>query len=133
MVKINIERLRPATVIHRTGNDAFGPFGACAEVQDIRFDGEAYQITARMLEGHDDHVSDTEVEFTVWAGESIAYGGRGAPKLRDEADISDDEWQAKRNANPITLDAATEAFCAMLVGRNPRREQFFAAVMQAAE
>lgn len=100
---IPIERLKAATVIHRVGDD-FGPTGDFAEVQGIEFDGESYIVTARFLEGADDHVGDTEVRFAVDAGGSIDFGGRGEPSLRIDAEISFDEWKAKADAIGADID-----------------------------
>lgn len=108
MTTIQIELLKAPTIIHRTGGD-FGPFGAFAEVQDVQFDGESYSVTARFIEGDDDHVGETEVEFIVGAGECITFGGRGEPKLRADADVTAEEWAAKVEA--------IDADCLILQGR----------------
>lgn len=126
MTKIAIELLKAPTIVHHPDFD----FG---EVQDVAFLGETYSVTVRTLDPELGFVTDDEFEFVVDAGGSVDFGGRGEPKLRNKADVSLEEWQAKIAAKPVTLDAATDAFCAMLVGRNERRERFFGAVRIAAE
>jgi hypothetical protein len=133
MTTIPIERLRSPTIIHRIGGD-FGPFGAFAEVQDIQFDGQ-YTITARFLWGDDDHVGETEVRFIVEAGETVDFGGRGEPKLRPEADVLVDEWQAKIEANDyrcLSLQGKINANLGYLPPVDEaRRQQFYDAMERA--
>lgn len=140
-IQIPAERLCPDTIIHHIGLD-FGPFGSFAVVETIEFNGESYAISALFLD-EDGEVSRHAVEFIADAGDAIAYGGLGEPKLRPETDVSFDEWAAKAEASGARLDSTlasmpaletvTDAFCAMLVHRNERRAQFFAVVRQAAE
>lgn len=113
---INIERLAPDTIIHRVGLD-FGPFGSFAVVQSSEFNGESYAVSALFLD-EDGEVSSHAVEFIVDAGETVEFGGRGEPVLRAEADVTADEWDAKLHSRPITIEDATDAFCALLVRRN---------------
>lgn len=130
MTTIQIERLKAPCIVHAVGGD-FGPFGAFAEVQDIQFDGEGYQITVLLIEGADDHVGDTELEFTVDAGGSVEFGGRGEPVLRALGDVDGDEWQAKFDAC-MAKDAADRA--AMLADFNATMSVLFQpAYQQAAE
>ena len=121
-VSIPIELLKAATIVHRVGGD-FGPHGGFAEVQDIAFNGEGYLITARFLVGWNDAVSDDEFEFVVDAGGSVDFGGLGEPKLRNKADVSLEEWQAKIAADNATIAA--------LIAEQNRRAQFFGAVARA--
>lgn len=119
---VNIERLKAPTIIHRIGGD-FGPFGGFAEVQDIQFDGEFYIVTARLIGGDEGYVTDTEVQFNVWAGESVDFGGLGEPVLRNKDDVTLEEWQAKIAADNAVIDA--------LIAEQNRRAQFFGAVARA--
>jgi len=121
MTTIPIERLAPDTVIHHTGLD-FGPFGSFAVVETVEFNGESYAISGRFLDEHG-NVSRHTVEFIADAGDAITYGGRGEPKLRPEADVSVDEWQAKIEANSAAI---TE-----LIAEQNRRAVFFGAVARA--
>lgn len=144
--QIAIERLKICTIIHRADAFDFGPFGSFAEVQDIEFDGYGYTVTARLIVGDEGAVSDTDVEFIVDAGHSVAFGGLGEPSLRAEDDVTDEEWEAKgeaisadidriqgminehrRQPAPVTLEAATASFCDMLVSRNVNAPALIAA------
>lgn len=105
---INIERLKPSTVIHRSDDYDFGPFGSFAAVQDIEFDGFGYTVTARMIHSDHGYVTDREVQFILDAGDTVQFGGLGELVLRDEDDVSAEEWQAKSDA--------TDAACLKLQG-----------------
>jgi len=105
MTSIQIERLKEATRVYHKGGD-FGS-GDFAEVQSVEFDGHGYMVSALFIEsnGATDWAGETEVQFYVDAGESVMFGGRGEPALRDAADVSRDEWEAKIEANDAAIDA----------------------------
>lgn len=102
--QIAIERLKPCTRIHRADDFDFGPFGSFAEVQSVEFDGYGYTVTAVIVEGTYGTVTDTEVQFIVDAGQSVAFGGLGEPSLRAEDDVTDEEWEAKGEAISADID-----------------------------
>lgn len=101
---ISIERLKHSTRIHRSDDFDFGPFGAFAEVQDVEFDGYVYTVTALMIDPDYGYATDHEVQFVVDAGQTVDFGGIGEPALRAEADVSDEEWEAKGEAIGAAID-----------------------------
>src|SRR5690554_962063 len=116
MTSIAIELLKAPTIVHHPEFD----FG---EVQDVAFLGETYSVTVRTLDPELGFVTDDEFEFVVDAGGSVDFGGLGEPKLRNKADVSLEEWQAKIAADNATIAA--------LIAEQNRRAQFFGAVARA--
>lgn len=92
MTTINIERLTTGTEIY------LNTIKASAQVTAIRFDGEGYGLD--LVYGR---YLDREEYLYVAAGGSVEFGASGEPTLRAEAEVSDEEWQAKSDANDAAV------------------------------
>lgn len=92
MTQISIERLTTGTMIYVPS------LQGTAEVTAIRFDGEGYGLD--LVYGR---YLDREEYLYVNAGGSVEFGSRGEPTLRAEADVSDEEWQDKSDANDAAV------------------------------
>lgn len=115
MTTIPIERLT-------SGNEIIVPGFGFAEVYGVRFDGESYAVDYCT----DDRAGwDALDTFHVNAGESVEHASDEVPRyLRSKADVTLEEWQAKSDQAyraPLTIEEATDVFCALLVHRNGAR------------